>query len=187
MKMQIIDVEELRRFGCACVLAGAIAALVALWLAVTTPDGAVRECLALGRRQCDVGWHDLWREFLVPLAGLTLVGTTVICYVRAALAARVVLGALSSIGVLVTMLALYAALQHNPQEEFCIYVKDEPGDWLAWMLGQEPCQIVWSAWIRLACAWLILALPPILLLHSLMVLTMRLLPPRPPKWLRRPD
>jgi hypothetical protein len=179
--MQLIDADELRRFGRACAVTGAIAALIALWVAVTTPDGAVRECLTLGRRQCDVGWHDLWREFLVPMVGLQLVGTAVLCYASATLAARVVLATLSSIAGLVTMLALYAALQHNPQGEFCIYVKDEPGDWLARMLGQEPCQIVWSEWIRLACAWLIFALPPILLLHSLVVLTTRLLPPRPPK------
>lgn len=178
--MRLLDTEGLRHFGRACAMAGAAAALLALWMAAATPNGAIRECLAIGQRQCDLGWHKLWREFLAPLVGLTLLGVAVVCFARAALVARVALGGLTAIAAFVILFALYAALQHNPQEEFCVYVKNEPGDWLAWMLGQEPCRIVWSECLRLACAGFIIALPPILLLHGLIVLAAtRLWPPKP--------
>lgn len=44
---------------------------------------------------------------------------------------------------------MYAALLHNPQEEFCRYVGNAPGDMLARLLGQQACSIAWHSWIMI--------------------------------------
>jgi hypothetical protein len=61
----------------------------------------------------------------------------------------------------------YAALEHNPQEEFCTYISANSAAMYLYSSGGEFCEIKWWPVIQISLSWLLIQFLVIAFIQSL--------------------